>query len=105
MINVYTRQQFSEYWEEIKPGLGHSDSVLWAAEHSLRPDTCQHFVCVPPLTDLQTIDQSYSEFWAWCEQQMQGYCRCFSSNTRDREEWWGFTNKDDILMWVLRWIQ
>lgn len=103
MIKIYDRQQFVEYWEEIKPGLGQKDSVLWTPEQSLAPDGCQHFICISPIPELW--HDEYIEFWSWCGDQLKGHCRCFSSSTNPPEEWWGFTDKDDILMWVLRWAK
>ena len=105
MIKVYNRQEFGQVFEEMKPGLGSPDSPLWSPEHSLKPDQCVHFVCVRPLNIDWGGDVEYNEYWAWCGEQLAGYVRCFSSNDRNQEEWWGFTDESDIMLWVLKWAR
>lgn len=103
MIKVYTRQEFATVFEEMKPGLGLPNSPLWGPEHSLKPDQCEYFICVAPVRPIWD-DNEHGTFWDWNTNKLKGYVRCFSSNHRDKEEWWGFTDNDDILIWVLRWV-
>jgi hypothetical protein len=42
-------------------------------------------------------------FWLWCETNLIGVIRCFSSNTEKQEEWWGFQKQSDISVWMLKW--
>lgn len=104
MIKVYNRQEFATVFEEMKPGLGAPDSPLWLPEHSLKPDTCEYFICVGPVRPVWDDDDA-GLFWDWNEENLQGHVRCFSSNSRDREEWWGFTDESDIMLWILKWAK
>lgn len=97
MIN---REQFAEMWDEEKPGLGGPESPLWSPEESFGPVRCEWFVCVKPIS---AVRHSKELFWAWCNQNLQGQCRCFSSNHEGREEWWGFTDQNDAVIWLLKW--
>lgn len=105
---IYTRQQFADMWNEEKPGLGDKESPLWFPEQSWSdldddgPLTCEWFVCVNPMRLGRERDKK-DMFWEWCSKNLIGRCRCFSSNYGGKEEWWGFTNKDDITIWMLKW--
>ena len=99
---ILDRQQFADHWNDEKPGLGNSNSPLWIPEtFDSMIIQCEWFVCVKPLKVHYFKDQ----FWTWCEENLSGYCRCFSSNTDDSEEWWGFTDKTDLTIWMLKWAQ
>lgn len=103
---IYTRQQFADMWNSEKPGLGNEGSPLWIPEHNWSdtdndgPTRCEWFVCVKPLGIGNRV-MIHTEFWSWSKNNLQGRCRCFSSAVR--EEWWGFTDKEDITLWMLKW--
>lgn len=105
---IYTRQQFADMWDEEKPGLGNADSPLWVPEDNWSsmggtgPVHCEWFVCIKPMRLGQERDRKI-KFWDWCNHNLAGQCRCFSSNTQGNEEWWGFTERDDITLWMLKW--
>lgn len=42
------------------------------------------------------------KFWDWCDKHCQGAVYCYSES--DTEQWWGFENKDDIILWSLKWL-
>lgn len=69
---------------------------LWIAENC-GPTHCEWFLCVSPI-DLKF--ERKPEFWDWCDENMAGGIACFSSG---EVEWWGFENKNDISIWLLRW--
>ncbi len=98
---IYNRQQFADMWNEEKHGLGELDSPLWIPEETFSPVKCEWFVCVEPLLAVRT---SKNLFWDWCNKNLKGQCRCFSSNPDSQEEWWGFTDNKDIPLWMLKWM-
>ncbi len=83
--------------------LGGPDCVLWIPENDL-PKSCQWFVKVKPLMRVKNNKESFKkEYWEWNDNNLLGYVRCFSLDIENQEEWWGFTNKEDIVLWMLRW--
>jgi len=40
-------------------------------------------------------------FFNWCKENLKGSIFCYYS--QGLEEWWGFTEKDDISVWLLKW--
>jgi len=94
-----TRTEFAKYWNNEKDGLGDPDSPLWEAEHDLK-EKCEYFCDFPVLFNHGDADKK-SSFWDWCNDNLLGYVRCFSSG--DNVEWWGFTNQSDIILFRLRW--
>ena len=86
------RMQFRQHWENILPGLGEESSELWVPEQSTGKKS-RYFVKVRPII--------CENFWKWCIENCRGQILCYSSN--DREEWWGFSHKADIMWFVLRW--
>lgn len=97
---IYTRAQFADMWNEEKPGMGDADSPLWVPEDSTNNIRCEWFVCIRPLG----VQHFKKQYWAWCDENLVGTCRCFSSSVEGPEEWWGFTNEDDIALWMLKWM-
>lgn len=77
------------------------DSPLWIPEHRdfVIPEW---FVCVYPIKIGETR-QDCQDFWDWCADNLSGKLLCYMSDTDDQEEWWGFTNQKDIVLWMLRW--
>lgn len=92
-MKILNRKQFSDMWEEKQSGLGKDDSPLWEMERYYNRK-CRSFVSVHPIGE-------ESEYWVWCYKNCAGTILCYSSS--DEEQWWGFTHKPDIFLWMLRW--
>ncbi len=43
------------------------------------------------------------EYYKWCRNNLKGEVYCFWSNPDDDKEWWGFTDPDDVVWWLLKW--
>jgi hypothetical protein len=97
---MLTRNEFVEYFDQLDPRIqaAESSSPLWIPEQ----DTiqCQWFVCAKPI-NASTFDSTY---FTWCQQMLQGAVLCFSSDTDNQQEWWGFTHQEDIPLWMLKWM-
>ena len=99
---MLTRAEFVDYWNKTwSDQLPIDDaSPIWNAENYPGDEMrCEYFVCVKPVIFWSSKDA----YWEWCTANTIGGLACFSSNSDDQEEWWGFTNKDDIFLWMLRW--
>lgn len=96
---VLSRSEFADHWETVRQGLGDDDSVLWAYEH-FREVKSNWFVNVPHT--YKSTDE-LREYWAWCDKKLNGTIVCYSISVIDGE-WWGFTDKDDVFWWLLRWM-
>lgn len=94
---ILNRTQFAAHFNQIQPGLGEPHSVLWAGErgHGYR---CEWFLWTPRLANWQEIRE---EYWQWCNLTLQGRVACYSLD--DVWEWWGFTQREDIVIWTLKW--
>lgn len=111
-MKILTRKEFSDLFNTYKQGLGDTNSPLWLPEQSdmighVKKIKSEWFICVNPiperhgtLTSLNSIDLNYH---AWCWQHCKGRVLCYSSDTDNDEEWYGFTVEDDIPLWLLRW--
>ena len=97
---MITRDEFKalvkQTWHNTND-LSADDSPLWALEKAtvIRP---QWFACIKPINQRHA-----AAYWHWCDSHLSGDVLCYSSNTDDSEEWWGFTEKNDVLIWMLRW--
>lgn len=97
---ILDRQQFADHMESSMPGMGDHQSPLWIPEqlHGTRFEWFLRFEMTPRQTD---------EFWDFAHNCLSGKIGCFSSgmstHTSEFWEWWGFTHKDDIPVFVLRW--
>ena len=108
MIEIKTREQFKDYirtlFVEDELWVG-PNSVVWTPENDGVMDKtgeqCEWFVCVPCLR--LNHRNMKSDYWLWCSENLKGYVRCFFSNTEADEEYWGFTHKEDIMWWAIRW--
>lgn len=92
---ILDREQFKQYWNNLQPGLASEGSPLWAYE-DYDGKKCQWFVSVDP-----SKKRAVDDFWDWCHKECQGSVACYSSSPN--QEWWGFTDRDDIVWWLLRW--
>ena len=114
-IDALTRIEFIERFNEIMRHHGQNcddpTHPLWQAERFMADENwyedeqpkCQWFVCVKPIDFSHDSGTSKSEYWMWVTETLTGYTACFSSDDREDEEWWGFTDKKDLTMWMLRW--
>ena len=93
---ILSRQEFSQHFNDLKAGLGYEDSPLWIPDE----DTpSEWFVCVKPIG----VHRFKFQYYDWCNNTLKGRVRCYSSNDEDKQEWWGFTVKEDIVLWTLKW--
>lgn len=104
-MTILNRNEFISKFNEIMrdhgPSCSNDDHPLWEAEKSYPTRVmCSHFICVPPIL---TTNTKKSDYWYWVTQSMSGQLVCYSSDDREREEWWGFTNEKDIPLWILKW--
>jgi hypothetical protein len=95
---MLNRQEFADHFNSFRNGLGDTDSPLWIPDES---NPSQWFICVEPLGVLNV--HGYDDYYEWCKQTLTGAVRCYCSDTVNREEWWGFTDKTDITIWALKW--
>lgn len=98
---IVTREQFKEWIQEQfqdHPNMAADESALWIPED--QPGLqCSHFVFG------RTDSFNKTEYWSWCLENMQGKVRCFWANSDTGDEWWGFTEYNDVALWILRWAQ
>lgn len=94
---ILDRAQFVDHFNGLGKGLGEPDSALWVGErgHGYR---CEWFLRTTPLDWPRKQDG----YWHWCWLMLQGRVACYSSG--DEWEWWGFTRREDIVIWMLRWL-
>ena len=103
-MTVLTRRQFKQHWEGIAPGTSKDNSILWCLERHYNKKS-RWFVktrpvfCNPSWSDLGRHPKD--EFWVWCNRNCAGQILCYSSN--EQEEWWGFSHRADIVIWMLKW--
>jgi len=92
--------------EKLYPGTGEPQSPLWFPETDtfLNPKNdppSRWFIEVPTIFhDIRMIGMK-EFYWDWCDKCCIGKVRCYASG--DASEWWGFTNKKDIVLWALMW--
>lgn len=94
-MKLFSRQEFIKHFEQINTGLGDADSPIWIPEQSDGIES-KWFVRIK-----HPIEVTDSEYYKWCNRTLDGVVKCYSS--AETEEWWGFSNKDDIVAWSLRW--
>ena len=101
------RKQFIDRFNEIfrhhGSGCDNDNHVLWEAEKAISPRLhCKWFACVKPIQfGNDTITKS--DYWLWVATTLKGRITCFSSDSIEKEEWWGFENKKDMSVWLLKW--
>lgn len=97
---ILSREEFVKYASLHIPdyGAGNPDSPFWFGEAS-GASPSEWFLCIDTISwgDNDFCD----EFWAWCDQHCQGQVRCHASG--EDLDWWGFTHREDIELWILRW--
>ena len=100
---IQTRSEFKQWIETMFPekSMSSDKSAVWIPEHDLTQTKCGWFVTVKPVR--ASTGTSKPEYWTWCNKNLQGHVRCFWSNSDDGEEIWGFTDRNDIHWWMLKW--
>lgn len=104
---IQSRSQLKKWIQKQFPDHSmHLDSsVFWLPEEDLL-SKCKWFAIVPCVFEIRkNQDISKTDYWAWCNENLQGSIRCFWSNPDVNQECWGFTDKNDIEWWLLRWHQ
>ena len=96
---MLTREEFAEHFNSLDPRLGGPNSPLWIPEEGDQLGNSEWFVCVAPLR----LKEFKREYWDWCDKALAGRVRCYSSDSENKQEWWGFTKKEDIVLWTLKW--
>ena len=104
---IINRSKFIRLWNNLTPGLGEPDSVLWTLEKAGEIKPSRWFIKVKPLRDRSfDEDPRTSEgitYWEWCKTTLTGTVACYSTSDELQEEWWGFENHEDIIIWKLKW--
>jgi len=95
---MLTREEFANTFNHMQAGLGDSSSPLWVPEQMPGSIESKWFICVKPF-----MRTSKKQFWNWCATNLHGQLRCYSSDNENKQEWWGFTDKRDIVLFMLKW--
>jgi hypothetical protein len=95
---MLTRSQFRKLFNNIKCGLGDPDSPLWIPETLSNTKKSRHFVFISPI-----LENDYPKFRVWCAKHCRGQVLCYSVDDANKEAWYGFTHKPDIVWFLLRW--
>jgi hypothetical protein len=97
---IISREEYIKYLDNIIPGLGKPGNGCWVPEQSNPVGPSYWFVCCKPIANIRN-----GCFWDDCYANMQGHLKCYSSSDDEQAEWWGFTEKDDAIWFMLRWSQ
>lgn len=99
---VYTREQFTEYVKDyFNDGLiTNPDGALWCPEENGK-HVCKSFVVTHNIWKINGVHKP--EYWDWCNSNTKGKVLCFWCDTENNRECWGFTDPEDIFLWMLRW--
>lgn len=97
---VLTRQEYINYWNKKDPDVVEPDGVMWFWESESGVES-QWFLWSDTVV-CNKIRKNSEDFFQWCEENLQGQVTCYSSDNEG--EWWGFTQRDDIVLWALKWI-
>lgn len=92
-----SRSEFIEYVSAIYEDTS-KNSPLWIPEQATQ-STCDWFIITKGSSKIADM----REYHNWCVENLQGEVLCFWWNDEDNEQAIGFTNLDDIPLWILRW--
>lgn len=93
---IYTRKQFMDVFKEVCPDIRKDDCPMWVIEqHVTYNKKSRYFV------EVNSVKDPDNNFWNWCYKNCRGTIICYSSN--ENTDWWGFSHKPDIFIWLLRW--
>ena len=79
-------------------GLSCAGGALWVYEDYCGVKSNWFVLSRPLMTYLK------EEYYEWCRENCLGSVICYSTDQENNQEWWGFTHKDDILFWILKWM-
>lgn len=95
---ILDREQFCDHIDSVTPGLSDPIGPLWIPELQHRK-RFTWFLKIHPV-------ECDPEFWEFTKS-LRGKIACFSSgmngDTLETWEWWGFTRRDDIVLFLMRW--
>ena len=94
---IYNRQNFIDLWSGKKVAL----DQLFMIEQIDNNHEAQWFVCIKPIDNKHF--QGEAKYWRWCDENCTGKLYCYSSSSELQQEWWGFSDYDDIPLWLLKW--
>lgn len=98
---MITREEFKERAQVFtlisQKDITADDSPLWSVERRMKIKP-EWFICI----NRDTLDVDLKDYWNWCYTHLSGELICYLSSDK-HGEWWGFTNKDDIVIWLLKW--
>jgi len=98
----------NEFYKIMVEEGGIEDSLLFMPETDAylnedgKKPPSSWFVCCVPI-DLNGPNGIAGYFFDWCSKNLKGYISCYYSS--GTEEWWGFTEKDDLFFWMLKWYR
>ena len=98
---ILSRHEYRMWVRLREPRFYSWDSPAWTHEPQRHPS--QWFVKVKPIGISNSNRYRKSDYWTWCNKNLHGRLLCYWCDTENQEEWWGFTNKDDIALWLLKW--
>lgn len=110
MIGILSRQEFKDTVAKFFKTDGdylrvQDNSPLWIPESPAanqgRQITCNYFICVNRMQPNTTEE----DYWFWVTNNLKGYVRCFVSDPDNGGEYWGFTEQEDIVPWLLKWVK
>jgi hypothetical protein len=73
-------------------------SGLWVPEQIISGPVSEWFLEIAPIAM-----SSKDWFWEECNSNMKGLLRCYMSSEDKNIEWWGFTDRNDVMWFLLRW--
>ena len=97
---IATRDQFKQWLDRRYAGITHYASALWSVETKQKS---QWFVKVKPVSMQRDGRRLQDVYWSWCNAHCQGQILCYYSDFDNNEEWWGFTEYQDLTLWILKW--
>lgn len=99
---IITRQEFIDKWNRMVPAdpVDRPDHPLWIPETEIKRGPRGEWFILQ-----QDQDMVNDEYWKWCDENLAGLVRCYLyEELQDGDwAWWGFTEKKDIFLWMLRW--
>lgn len=98
---ILTREQFVDWWDQVVPEnpANRPDHPLWIPETEIRPGAPSGW-----FVKASCRRTGQPDYWSWCDANLKGMVRCYMLDEQADAEWWGFTNQEDLLIWMLKWM-
>ena len=93
---ILERDKFCKYVERYTNIETEDNSPLWIPEQSSGIKSNYFLIC-------PTFNHPTAGFWEWNDTKLIGQVRCYYLD-HGGDTWWGFTEKDDITLFLLRWV-